>query len=55
MHCDWTKDRSKNKSTYALKYHLEHTHPAQFNQKLEAERIKEKENFEKNKTQLIMG
>jgi hypothetical protein len=47
----WTKDRSKDKSTYALKYHIEHTHPAQLSQKLEAERIKEKENFEKNKTQ----
>jgi hypothetical protein len=47
MHCDWTKNRSKNKSTNGLKYHLEHTHPAQFSQKLEAERIKEKESFEK--------
>jgi hypothetical protein len=51
MHCNWTKDRSKDKSTKGLKYHLEHSHPAQFSQKLEAERIKEKEKFEKNKTQ----
>jgi hypothetical protein len=23
-HCDWTKDRSKDKSTNGLKYHLQH-------------------------------
>jgi hypothetical protein len=53
MHCDWTKDRSKNKSTYSLKYHLEHTdtHPAQFSQKLEAERIKEKEKHKRKSAQ----
>jgi hypothetical protein len=44
---NWTKDRSKDKSTNGLKYHLEHSHPPQFSQKLEAERIKEKEKFEK--------
>jgi hypothetical protein len=35
--------RSKDKSTKGLKYHLEHSHPPQFSQELEAERIKQKE------------
>jgi thiamine pyrophosphokinase len=43
LHCNWTMKRSKDKSTKGLKYHLEHSHPPQFSQKLEAERIKQKE------------
>jgi len=39
--CSWTKDRSKDKSTNGLKYHLEHSHAELFSQKLEADRIKE--------------
>jgi hypothetical protein len=54
MHCNWTKDRSKGKSTYGLKYHLQHSHPTLFklfSQKLEAERIKEKEDHKRKSAQ----
>ena len=50
-YCTWTKDRSNDKSTNGLKYHLQHSHPPQFSQKLEAERIKEKKKFEKKNAQ----
>ena len=48
-HCDWKKPRGENKSTRLLKYHLEHAHPEQFSKKLEAERIKKKEEDRKRK------
>jgi len=44
--CSWIKDRGATKSTYNLKYHLEHQHPELWSQKLEAERMKQEKKKE---------
>jgi len=46
------KDRSKDKGTNGLKYHLEHHHPTLFSQKLEVERQKREKSSQNKQQQL---
>jgi hypothetical protein len=48
-HCEWKKPRGKTKSTYMLRYHLEHEHKQLYNQKIEAERKKTKAEEERKR------
>ena len=45
--CSWIRDRGAAKSTYNLKYHLEHQHQDLWSKKLEAERMKQKKQDDK--------